>query len=56
MCPAALNPPRRLTTLIRGVTVLPPPQSVWDYSDEDLHRMLQQRLEDMYGNPDYSWP
>ncbi len=36
---------------IRGVTVLAPPQSVWDYSDEDVHRMLLQGLEDMRGKP-----
>lgn len=36
---------------IRGVTVLAPPQTVWDYSDEDVHRMLLQGLEDMRGKP-----
>lgn len=34
---------------IRGVTVLAPPQSVWDHSDEDLHKMLLKGLEDMHG-------
>lgn len=36
---------------IRGVTVLAPPQSVWDCSDEDVHRMLLQGLEDIRGKP-----
>lgn len=36
---------------IRGVTVLAPPQSVWDYSDEDVHKVLLQGLEDMRGKP-----
>lgn len=36
---------------IRGMTVLAPPLSVWDYSDEDVHRMLLQGLEDMRGKP-----
>lgn len=36
---------------IRGVTVLAPPQSVWDYSDDEVHRMLLQGLEDMQGEP-----
>jgi hypothetical protein len=36
---------------IRGVTVLAPPQSVWDYSDDEVHRMLLQGLEDIVGEP-----
>ena len=36
---------------IRGVTVLAPPQSVWDYSDEEVHRMLLRGLEDIVGEP-----
>ncbi|RYG14755.1 MAG: CHAT domain-containing protein [Burkholderiales bacterium] len=34
---------------IGGVTVLAPPRSVWDYSDEEVHQMLLQGLEDMRG-------
>ena len=30
---------------------LAPPQSVWDCSDEDVHRMLLQGLEDILGKP-----
>lgn len=38
------------TRYIRGLTVLAPPQSVWDSSDDDVHRMLLQGLEDIRGN------
>lgn len=39
------------TRYVRGVTVLAPPQSVWDFSDADVHRMLLQGLEDIRGEP-----
>lgn len=39
------------TRYIRRVTVLAPPQSVWNYSDEDMHQMLLQGLEDIRGEP-----
>lgn len=33
---------------IRGVTLLAPPQSVWDFPYVDVHRMLLQGLEDVH--------
>lgn len=36
---------------IRGVTVLAPPLSVWDSSDDEVHRLILQGLEDIVGVP-----
>lgn len=35
---------------IRGITVLAPPLSVWDFSDEQVHQLLLQGWEDMNGS------
>lgn len=36
---------------IRGISVIAPPQAVWDYSDEDIKAMVVKGWEDIVGEP-----
>lgn len=36
---------------IQGVSVIAPPRSVWDYSDDDIRAMVVKGLEDIAGEP-----